>query len=80
MRSAPVALCAVVLGWAGRAEAADLFVDASAAAGGDGSQGAPFQQIQAGLSAAEPGDVLHVAPGSYDAIQTVRAGNEAGRA
>ncbi|MFO0631847.1 MAG: choice-of-anchor Q domain-containing protein [Nannocystaceae bacterium] len=59
---------------AGVARGADLYVDASAAGGGDGSAGAPLQQIQEGLALAQPGDVVHVAPGSYAPITTVRAG------
>lgn len=54
--------------------AADLYVDAAAAAGGDGSQAAPVQQIQDGLGLAQPGDVVHVAAGTYAPITTVRAG------
>ncbi len=41
------------------------YVDASAAAGGDGSQAAPFQTIQQGMSAAASGEVVSVADGVY---------------
>lgn len=66
------ALATSLLG--GAAAAADLYVDASAPGGGDGSQGAPLHQIQDGLALAQPGDVIHVAAGSYAPITTVRAG------
>ncbi|HET6585251.1 MAG TPA: choice-of-anchor Q domain-containing protein [Nannocystaceae bacterium] len=60
--------------WAG-----DIYVDAAAAGGGDGSAAMPFSDIQAGLDLAMPGDVVHVAPGMYPAITTVRAGMEDAR-
>lgn len=56
------------------AMAADLWVDASAGAGGDGSMGNPFQTINEGLDAAMPSDTVHVLPGIYDAVRTVRNG------
>jgi MYXO-CTERM domain-containing protein len=59
-----------------QAWAADVYVDAAAAAGGDGTAGAPLQEVQDGLALAMPGDTVHVAPGMYAAIQTVRAGTE----
>lgn len=54
--------------------AADIYVDAAAAGGGDGSAGMPLQQIQDALQIAMPGDVVHVAPGTYAPIATVRDG------
>lgn len=54
--------------------AADYWVDASAGAGGDGSMGSPFQTLAQGLDAAMAGDTVHVLPGTYDAITTVRDG------
>jgi MYXO-CTERM domain-containing protein len=68
----------VALSFCGSAQAlaADLYVDAAAAAGGDGTAGAPLQEVQAGLDLAMPGDTVHVAPGMYGALTTVRAGTE----
>ena len=54
--------------------AADLYVDASAAAGGDGTAGMPMQEIQDALALAQPGDTIHVADGTYAPIQSVRDG------
>ena len=53
---------------AGSAGAADFYVDASAAAGGDGSQTAPFQTIKAAVDAANGvsgPSTVHVASGTY---------------
>lgn len=74
-RIVAVAMTAII-GGSTHAWAADIYVDAAAAAGGDGSAGMPFQDVQAGLDLAQPGDVVHVAPGMYPAISTVRAGTE----
>ena len=52
-----------------RAHGADLYVDAAAASGGDGSQAAPFATIKAAVDAANllSGDptTVHVASGTY---------------
>ncbi|MBX3576469.1 MAG: cadherin domain-containing protein [Rhizobiaceae bacterium] len=47
---------------------ANIYVDKSAAPGGDGSQGNPFNTIQAAINAptTQSGDAIHVAPGIYD--------------
>jgi MYXO-CTERM domain-containing protein len=54
------------------AHAADWWVDAGAGPAGDGSMGSPFLEIQEGLAAAMPGDTVHVLPGVYGAIVSVR--------
>ncbi len=56
------------------ATAADWWVDADADPDGDGSVAAPFQEVQDGLDAAQPGDTVRVLPGTYQPIQTVRDG------
>ena len=47
----------------------ELFVQADAAPGGDGSQAAPFQTIQQALAAAPPDSVIHVLRGTYPISQ-----------
>lgn len=42
-----------------------VYVDASAAAGGNGSQSAPFQTITDGIAAVNAGGVVNVAAGTY---------------
>jgi hypothetical protein len=61
------------------ARADDWYVDASAGSGGDGSSASPFQELQAGLDAAFPGDTVHAAAGNYAAVETVRDGTESQR-
>ncbi len=60
--------------WSTPALGADLWVDAAAGGGGDGSMGSPFDDLGDGLQAAMPGDVVHVLPGTYGAIATERDG------
>lgn len=68
------------LAWApASAAAADVWVDASAPAGGDGSMAAPLVELQAGLDAAMPGDTVRVLPGTYASVQTVRDGSRGDR-
>ncbi len=59
--------------------AADLWVDAGAAAGGDGSAARPFRTIQAAAQAAQPGDTVRVRPGIYRERVMPPRGGEAGR-
>ncbi len=56
--------------------AATLYVDASAPPGGDGSMGAPFDDLQPALDAAQPGDQIIVQPGTYSPFSTVRDGTQ----
>ena len=66
MQRLPLAL--VLLSAVFRAQAADLYVDAAAAAGGDGSQAAPFATIKAAVDAANllsGASTIHVASGTY---------------
>lgn len=45
---------------------------------GQGTLAAPFGRIQAALDAAQPGDVIEAAPGTYmESLRTVRAGSAA---
>jgi hypothetical protein len=48
------------------ARAGDWFVDQAANCGlGNGSAGAPFCTVAEAVAVAQPGDTIHVAPGSY---------------
>lgn len=47
----------------------DLYVQSDAAAGGDGSQAAPFQTIAEALAAVEPDGTIHVLRGTYPITQ-----------
>lgn len=47
----------------------DLYVQSDAAAGGDGSQVAPFQTIDEALAAVEPDGTIHVLRGTYPITQ-----------
>lgn len=47
----------------------DLYVQAGAAPGGDGSQAAPFQTIAEALAAVEPDGVINVLRGTYPITQ-----------
>jgi hypothetical protein len=53
------------------ARAADWYVDASAAPGGDGSQGSPFQTINAALAGLSRGDTVWIASGTYDEVVNI---------
>ena len=42
-----------------------VYVDATAGAGGDGSEGAPYATLQAAATAASSGDTISAAAGDY---------------
>jgi len=42
----------------------DVYVDASAS-GGDGSQGSPYQTLSQAAASSQPGDIIHMAAGTY---------------
>lgn len=52
----------------------ELYVRADAAAGGDGSQAAPYQTIAEALAAVEPDGVIHVMRGVYPITQQLAVG------
>ena len=55
--------------------AVSLYVDPAGSDSNDGSQGAPFQTIQAALEEATPGTTINLAPGKYyEELATVRDG------
>ena len=57
------------------AAAVSLYVDPAGSDSNDGSQGAPFQTIQAALDEATPGTTINVAPGAYfETLATMRDG------
>jgi len=72
-----LALGLALLAWPSTAAAQDLYVDATAAAGGDGSALDPFDQLQDALDVALAGDVVHVLPGTYTPVATVADGTAA---
>ena len=47
----------------------NLYVQADASPGGDGTQAAPFQTIEQALAAARPDGTIHVLPGTYPITQ-----------
>ena len=58
-------LVAILLLYVSPLVAAEWWVDASAAAGGNGSDSAPFQTIEEGRSALSQGDTLWIRNGTY---------------
>ena len=60
VESGEAALTVTVVGRSG-----DLFVDPSAAAGGDGTATAPFRTVTEALAHAVDGDTVHLASGTY---------------
>jgi hypothetical protein len=61
--------CAVLLLLAGPAAAAEWWVDQNASAGGDGTQGSPFQTINDVRSVLHTGDTVWIMDGTY--LETV---------
>jgi hypothetical protein len=60
------------------AEATEWFV--APGGSGTGASTSPFGQIQAGLNAAQPGDVVTILPGTYsERLSTVRGGTSSAR-
>jgi hypothetical protein len=51
--------------------AADWYVDASAAPGGDGASGKPFATIAAALTGLQRGDTVWLATGTYDEVVNI---------
>ncbi len=63
---------AVLLG-AAPANAADWYVDAAGAAGGDGSTAHPFKTLDAVLAGLSRGDTVWIATGTYDEVLDVES-------
>ena len=61
-------------------EAAEIWVDQSAASGGTGSDSAPFQTLPAGIAAATTGDRVTVKAGLYREIRAIADPSEVGEA
>lgn len=74
-----VATTVVIVGFCSPVHAAEIWVDAAAGGGGDGSMGSPFNDLQQGIDAAQPGDTVHALPGTYGAIRTVTDGGRQSR-
>ena len=60
------------------AGAADYYVDGSAAGGGDGSVGAPFQTIQQAADIMAAGDTCHIRAGTYRETLNLTASGASG--
>ncbi len=57
---------------------AQLFVDAGASSGGNGSSASPFNSIPAAVSAATAGTTIQVRPGTYPPFTISKAGTASG--
>ena len=57
---------------------AELFVDAAAPSGGNGSSGSPFNSITGAVSAASAGTTIRVRPGTYPAFSISKNGTASG--
>jgi hypothetical protein len=57
---------------------AELFVDAGAASGGNGSSGSPFNSISTAINAATAGTTIRVRPGTYPAFTISKSGTASG--
>ena len=66
----------VMMIWAPGVFADDIYVDASAGTGGDGSVGSPYKTIQQGLNAADTGDTVWVHGGTYHVDIVMKNGVE----
>lgn len=64
-------LAACAVSFISAAEGGVFYVDGRAAAGGDGSETAPFLAIAEGVAAAQAGDVVKLASGSHTVSSTV---------
>jgi MYXO-CTERM domain-containing protein len=73
MRTIALPAFVLALSFSSAAFAADLYVDASAAAGGTGSSSAPFQTIGAAVAVLARGDTVWVASGTYPEVVTIPA-------
>ncbi len=61
----------------GHAHAADRYVAPGGSDGSDGAQGAPWATLQRAADSAQPGDVVHVADGSYQGMYVETVATEA---
>ncbi|MDB6016607.1 MAG: hypothetical protein JWR19_1096 [Pedosphaera sp.] len=71
--------CLTLYAQGNRKQSAELWVDAHASGGGDGSAGKPFNTIQQAALVAVAGDTIHVLPGIYRERVMPERGGEPGR-
>ena len=65
IRGAGITAAVLALGVCGRASAADVWVDASAAAGGDGSEASPYRTLNDAKAGFKTGDTMWIRDGVY---------------